>query len=244
LTALLLDLDTGGEILGHLLSGDAHELSFKFEALSWFESQINFLLRFSVNESFLRIETETVFQDALNFSLVFGAFALDNRHHLQLNVEVAVTLVGNVELKSLGEADSYGSKVQIVRVNGNQAIRTSSNNLQFLSDSLNASHCSGDVGVTSQTESRARVVETDVVLNFVKLVSSEDRDAHGVLLLLKWRKGRSHFGLLVRQKQASHRGEDNLRPVLVGDTPFVLDGDSGIVLDTELLLGANTDVGG
>jgi len=148
LTALLLDLDTGGEILGHLLSGDAHELSFKFEALSWFESQINFLLRFSVNESFLRIETETVFQDALNSGLVIRAVAFNHGHHLQLNVEVAVTLVGNVELKSLGEAYGYGSEVQIVRVNGNQAIRTSSNNLQFLSDSLNASHCSGDVGVT------------------------------------------------------------------------------------------------
>ena len=49
LAALLLDLDTSVEVLGHLLSGNADELSFKFETLSRFESQINFLLRFGIN---------------------------------------------------------------------------------------------------------------------------------------------------------------------------------------------------
>ena len=38
LAALLLDLDTGVKVLGHLLSGNAYELGFKLEALSRFES--------------------------------------------------------------------------------------------------------------------------------------------------------------------------------------------------------------
>ena len=58
----------------------------------------------------------------LNSSSFVRGVTLDDWDHLQLNVEVAVTLVGNVELQSLGEPDGYGSEVQIVGVNADQTV--------------------------------------------------------------------------------------------------------------------------
>jgi hypothetical protein len=131
-----------------------------------------------------------------------------------------------------------------VRVNGDETVRTSSNNFNFFPDRLDASHGSRNIVVSSHAESRSRVVEADVILCFVELVSGEDRDADAVLLLLKGSESSGDSCLLIGEEDGPHGVENYLRSVFVGDSPLVFNRNSRVVLNAEFLFGTDSEVGG
>ena len=129
-----LMLHLSSQFLGHLLSGDAHQGRLELEAEAGFESNVDLLLRLGVDDTFMVVELEAAVEDLLHVLGVSRRATLISirLHHLELDVQVAVRLVGDHHAQGLRVTDSDCAEVEICRADRNHAIGTCTNDLNEL----------------------------------------------------------------------------------------------------------------
>jgi len=71
-----LKFDTGGELLVHLLSGDAHEVGVELESEAGLEGNVDLLLGLGVDDALVVVELEALIENLLLHGEVFFVLAL------------------------------------------------------------------------------------------------------------------------------------------------------------------------
>jgi len=152
-----LQLDRSAQVLGHLLSGDAHKAGIELEAKVRLESDVDLLLGLGVNNTLMVIELKAVVEDSLNVSGILAELCSLALNHLEFDVEVGVRLVRDRHRQGLGVADSDSAKVEVLRADLDHTVSTSSDNLDGLGGSRRLLHHAESTGVVhvSHLETRS-----------------------------------------------------------------------------------------
>jgi hypothetical protein len=83
------------QVLAHLFAGNADQRGLKLEAARGLEGDVDLHLALGIDNALLVVEFEALIQDFLNLSRLDLAHILVACLHHQLNVQVAVALVGD-----------------------------------------------------------------------------------------------------------------------------------------------------
>lgn len=116
------------------------------------------------------------------------------------------------------------------------SITSSANDLNSFSDLNDAVLVGGNPRgarrvLLGQRQARARVEETNVVLDAVVQVASEQRHGDLVLFLLQTSESGHHNLFFIGHQQGFGRLQLHFVVVLFGHFPFVFKSDAGLVLD-------------
>ena len=84
------------QVLVHLLTSNANEVSVELKSLIRLESDVDLLFRLGVDNTFVIVEAEALVENLLNH--VIGILILTffrGLHHLELDVQIAVAAISN-----------------------------------------------------------------------------------------------------------------------------------------------------
>lgn len=168
--------------------------------------------------------------------LVFGS-------HLQLHEDVAVAAIVNSRFHGLAKADSDCAKVDVMRLNLDDSVTTSTNDFQgvFLKEIVYITRVVVlDVLLGEQT--RARVVKSNGVLEMIVDVFGVYWHIDVIVFLLQSSEGGHDFALFVGLQESFGGCELDFVLVFVWDFPFILEWDSRLVLYQHCLFGRDSGV--
>jgi hypothetical protein len=203
----------------------------------WLESDADCLLGLSIDYAFWCVEMEILVEHfgqsakLLRGILRFATLFLRFWRHFKLNEDVAIASIVDSGVHSLIKTNSNSSKVDIGRRYLNTSIATSTKNFKVVLFEEGAVR-----GLVFGNEARSWIVEADAVFFVVVDVTGVNWHGDMVILLLKSSKCGNNLGLLIWLQKGLAWQEINLIFVLFWHFPLILQGDTRLIFEEDLLL--------